>query len=350
MLWDITDVVYFYIMSSIDRNLNLQEKDVHDFAYDIAQEFDKITSLLDIEVLIPLINKVIHVLELLEQSVKKIEQLEKENSDLNAKYFQVNNEKRTSEKEALNLKLTIEEIEESYSEEISVLKSFIDKLKTENKLFQDMLTQKNDVSVEIGDSYKVVIGDQEKIISKLKTNLKNRDNQLEKNYASIEALNTKIEVLSKLNKTLHNQYQHVKDLAVASTFEKSECEAKLYQQKQELNSLEDKFHVLKKSLLEKSEDSAKNEYKPPQEKYYLSEESLNFLLQEQHKLKQKVSKLQVELSSVKKQNDEYKKKFSTVTEIESSKYKSDGGHIQQIFHLFLGIIKIGPELCWFRGI
>ncbi|GFQ76047.1 RH1 domain-containing protein [Trichonephila clavata] len=337
-------------MSSIDRNLNLQEKDVHDFAYDIAQEFDKITSLLDIDLLIPLINKVINVLELLEQSVKKIEQLEKENSDSNTKYLQLNNERRISEDEIFNLKLTIEELEGSYSEEISVLKSFIDKLKAENKLLQDLLVEKNDVSVEIGDSYKVVIEDQEKIISKLKSNLKHRDNQLEKNYASIEALNTKVEDLSKLNQTLHNQYQHAKDLAIASTFEKREYEAKLYQQKQEFHSLENKFHMLKKSLLEKSEDSAKNEYKPPEEKYYLSEESLNFLLQEQHNLKQKVSKLQVELSSIKKQNDEYKKKFSTVTEIESSKYKSDAGRIQQIFHLFLGIINIGPELCWFRGI
>ncbi|GFT58280.1 RH1 domain-containing protein [Nephila pilipes] len=338
-------------MSSTDRNLNIQERDVHDFAYDIAQEFDKITNLLDIELVIPLINKVINVLELLEQSVKKIELLEKENSDLNAKYLQLNNEKRTSEEETFNLKLTIEELEESYSEEITVLKSFSNKLKAENKLFQDTLAKKNDVSIEIGDSYKIVIEDQEKIISKLKSSLKHRDNQLEKNYTIIETLNTKIEDLSKLNKTLHNQYEQAKDLAIASTVEKNECEAKLYQQKQQLHSLEDKFHVLKMSLLEKSEDTqAKNEYKPLDEKYYLSEESLNFLLQEQHKLKQKVSKLQMELSSVKNQNDEYKKKLNTVTEIEGSEYKKEGGRIQQIFHLFLGIINISPELCLLRGI
>ncbi|PRD26095.1 UNVERIFIED_CONTAM: hypothetical protein NCL1_39064 [Trichonephila clavipes] len=281
------------MMSSIDRNLNLQEKDVHDFAYDIAQEFDKITSLLDIDLLIPLINKVINVLELLEQSVKKIEQLEKESSDSNAKYLQLNNEKRTFEDEIFHLKLTIEELEGSYSEEISVLKTFIDKLKVENKLLQDLLVEKNDVSVEIGDSYKVVIEDQEKIISKLKSNLKHRDNQLEKNYASIEAFKKK----------------------------------KL----QEFRKTETRFRFLVKFRVKwVTLDSTKNEYEPPEEKYYLSEESLNFLLQEQHNLKQKVSKLQVELSSIKKQNDEYKKKFSTVTEIESSKYKSEGGRIQQM--------------------
>ncbi|GBM18668.1 hypothetical protein AVEN_164783-1 [Araneus ventricosus] len=240
-------------MSDLEKNFTLQEKDVYDFAYDIAQDFEKIINSLDSEQIVPLINKVIKVLELLEQSVKKIEYLEKENSDLKCKYMHLANEKTTNEAETRNLKLAFEELEESYSQECTVLKTFIDKLKAENKVLQNTLAEKNDISPEIGDCYKVVIDDQEKLISKLKTSLRQRENQLEKNYLNIEALNARIDHLLELNKALHIQYQQAKNQAAVSNFEKNECEVKLCHKKQEVLFLEDKLHTLKMSFLEKSE-------------------------------------------------------------------------------------------------
>ncbi|GIY03751.1 RH1 domain-containing protein [Caerostris extrusa] len=291
-------------MSVSNENFNLQEKDVYEFAYEIAQEFENILNSLDIELMIPVINKVVNVLEILEQSIKRIEHLDKENSDVKSKLLLLNNEKKAREAEVLNLKLAFEELEKACSEESVLLKSFIDKLKAENKLLQSTLTEKNDVSLEIGDSYKVVIGDQEKLISKLKTNLKQRDNQLEKKSLNIEALNSKIESLSEANKVLHNQYEQAKKLEATSHYENNEYKMKLHQQRQEINSLKERFLILKQSLCEKNEDLASNESKSQDEKYYLSEESLNCLLQEQQELKQKVLQLQKELAFVKNQNVE----------------------------------------------
>ncbi|KAF8787345.1 RILP-like protein 1 [Argiope bruennichi] len=337
-------------MSDLEKNFTLQEKDVYDFAYDIAQEFEKIINTLDTEQIVPLINKVIKVLELLEQSVKKIEYLEKENSDLKCKYIHLKNEKTSNEGETRNLKLAFEELEESYSQECTVLRTFIDKLKTENKLLQNTLAEKNDISSEIGDTYKVVIDDQEKLIAKLKTSLRQRETQLEKNYLNAEALNAKIDHLIELNKSLHIQYQQAKNQAAISNFEKNEYEAKLYHKKQEVLSLEDKLHRLKMSLLEKSESLKESECKSDGEKFYLNEESLNFLLQEQHELKQKVAKLQMELASVKNQNEEYRKRLNNISHNQNPKIDSGRGRIQQIFHLFLGVININSGMCWFRGI
>ncbi|CAL1272112.1 unnamed protein product [Larinioides sclopetarius] len=177
-----------------------------------------------------------------------------------------------------------EELEESYSQECVVLKAFIDKLKAENKVLQNALAEKNDISPEIGDSYKAVIDDQEKLISKLKASLRQRENQLEKNYLNIEAA--------------------LKD---------SEC---------------------------KSDD----------EKLYLNEESLNFLLQEQDELKQRVLKLQIELASVKNQNEEYRMQLKSLSNMQNPKTVGGRGRIQEIFHLFLGVININSGMCWFRGI
>ncbi|CAL1272113.1 unnamed protein product [Larinioides sclopetarius] len=243
-----------------------------------------------------------------------------------------------------------EELEESYSQECVVLKAFIDKLKAENKVLQNALAEKNDISPEIGDSYKAVIDDQEKLISKLKASLRQRENQLEKNYLNIEALNTRIDHLLELNKALHIQYQQAKNQAAISNFEKNECEIKLCHKKQEILFLEDKLHTLKMSFLEKNEALKDSECKSDDEKLYLNEESLNFLLQEQDELKQRVLKLQIELASVKNQNEEYRMQLKSLSNMQNPKTVGGRGRIQEIFHLFLGVININSGMCWFRGI
>lgn len=90
-------------MSDLSSN-EIRVKDVYDFAYDIAQEFEKVIGSLDIDETIPLINKVINVLEQLETSAHKIEHLERENSELRSKYLKLSNDKVANEVEKLNLK------------------------------------------------------------------------------------------------------------------------------------------------------------------------------------------------------------------------------------------------------
>lgn len=92
----------------------LQVKDVYDYAYDIAQEFDKIVEFVDIEKAKPLINKVIKVLEILEDIVKQLEQLEQENVNIRAKYIQWSCEKTANEEEKLSLKQVNEYLTQIY--------------------------------------------------------------------------------------------------------------------------------------------------------------------------------------------------------------------------------------------
>lgn len=82
----------------------IKANNVYDFAYEIAQEFEKIVLLYGIDIVKPVIEKVINVLEILESSVKKIEQLEIEIAELKSTNLQLVSEKMVYDHEKTKLK------------------------------------------------------------------------------------------------------------------------------------------------------------------------------------------------------------------------------------------------------
>ncbi|KAG8182786.1 hypothetical protein JTE90_018659 [Oedothorax gibbosus] len=320
---------------------SLQVKDVYDYAYDIAQEFDKIVDTVDIEQATPLINKVINVLELLEDHVKQLEQLEQENVNLRAKYIQWTCEKNSIEQEKSSLKQAFEELEESWSQESIMLKSLIERLKKENNILMQSISAKKDIPKETDDCINAVVSDQTNLIAKLQLHLKQKGTQLENNHATIELLNSKIEDLLKLNKSLHLRYREVKDLLKVSYSEKYEYKFKQDLQEQKISDLETKYEALKKSLAEKNEDTPKVVYRSFEEKVGDDVKmNVNCLIEEQNNLRLTISKLQNELVLTKRQCEEYKRKFNKVSEKLSQSSSQENGYIQQIFRLFLGAIHI----------
>lgn len=77
---------------------------VYDFAYNIAQEFEKLVLLCDIDVLKPVIEKVINVLEILENCITRIELLEAESRSLKSTNLRLYSERIINEQEKCKLK------------------------------------------------------------------------------------------------------------------------------------------------------------------------------------------------------------------------------------------------------
>ena len=90
-------------MSNIQA-FNVGLNDVYDFAYNIAQEFERVILYYDIELLTPVIDKVINVLEILESSIQRIEVLETELRALKSNNLRLYAEKITNDQEKCKLK------------------------------------------------------------------------------------------------------------------------------------------------------------------------------------------------------------------------------------------------------
>ncbi|XP_015908835.2 RILP-like protein 1 [Parasteatoda tepidariorum] len=337
-------------MSNSDRNLLV--KDVYDNACDIFQEFEKIVAITGVEEASLLINKVKHVLELLEESVRRTEQLDKEYVDLKLKCTHLSADKLMKEEEILSLKQAFEELEDSWVQESSNLKTIINKLSTENNILKQTLAEKKDVPLEVDHALKSVIKDQEKVISKLKSNLKQKDDRFEKDQATLDSMNTKIIHLSKVNTSLHLRYQEAQKVIAAYKDEKRQSEEKITFQTEKLQNMEDSFDDLKKSIEETCEFSLQNMidvYKPLQQRQCNNEDKMKTLYDEQKKLKQEVKDLKLELALLQIEMDEYEQELSRAPARPNRDCLNDHGNLDQMFRLFLGVFADNPQTCVLRG-
>lgn len=92
-----------FAMSDL-QTIDVSVKDVYDFAYDIAQEFEKIVNIYGIDEIKPAVDKVINSLEILESCVKRIDQLKDELKDLKSSSLLLSSEKIFNENESSKLK------------------------------------------------------------------------------------------------------------------------------------------------------------------------------------------------------------------------------------------------------
>ncbi|KFM79828.1 RILP-like protein-like protein, partial [Stegodyphus mimosarum] len=332
------------VVSGEDSEWHLHVKDVYDFAYEIAFEFDKIVNVQGIEEVRPIINKVVNVLELLEASVNKIESLEKEIGELKFNSLQLSSEKTFHEQEKSRLKQAYEELEDAWVQESANLKASISKLKTENKLMQSFIAKGREV-LETADSYKVILEDQENFISKLKSALKQRENQLEKDASELEALKCTIEKLSDTNKSLHQELQGTKNIIKMLSLQKMEYETKLNIQDRKLTSLQqtlpdsankvhkDEDHVKCTSIASSDTDDFK---------FSSDANTVHSLLQEQRDLKHKIKSLEIELQSTKHQVQKYESTVLKLTKEQKDRQIQKTSTVRQLFHLFLGVVTICP--------
>lgn len=90
-------------MSELDIS-QIKINHIYDLAYNIAQEFEKVVHLYGIDGIKPLIDKVIHALEVLESSIERIEQLETELRDVKSHNLHLSSEKLVNDLEKSKLK------------------------------------------------------------------------------------------------------------------------------------------------------------------------------------------------------------------------------------------------------
>lgn len=332
-------------MSYLQHQLNVSVKDVYDFAYDIAQEFEQIVFLYGIDEVKPVVDKVIDVLELLESSIKKIEQLEDEVGDLKSNNLQLSSEIIVGDQEKSKLKQIYEEREESWLEEVMNLKSQLSLLKSENLSLKTHLHFKKESYSKSDDAVNETIQDQESVIHKLKHMIKQKDKQLQDNACNLSALNSRIQELFEMNKNLHSKNQEAKTDISKLLVEKNDLKSESVLQKKENILLRESMDELINSSLRMHKVNSR--FSRGESSECTIEDALlkdTTVSKPEEKILQKIKLLQAELQCIK--SKKFQQSEENIFKLNPDQKKMPFSKIHQLFHLFLGITAIS-EICCF---
>ncbi|XP_054710955.1 JNK-interacting protein 3-like [Uloborus diversus] len=329
-------------MSGSDLSVALTVKDVYDFAYEIAEDFDKLVNLHGLDLTRSLIHKVINVLESLETSVQKIECLEKEIVELKSKLTHLVSEKASNDFNRERLKMTFEETEEVWNKECQNLKAIISILSSENKLLKIQATAKEDKNVKL-DISEASESEKSEIVLKLMADLQRKDKQLSEISDYNDVLKMELEQVLQLNKVLQLSHNQVKIDVKKLKFEKVDYESKL-------DFLQQKIANLEQALEERaSQECEKKEFYESLMKENITMKQLktncvemDLIINERNYMLEKIETLNSELQIARAEVEKYENNLKVSSLNDQS---TEASNIRKLFRLFLEFPATIPVSC-----
>lgn len=308
--------------------------DVYKLAHDIAEEFDSLVQHNGIDVMRSLVEKVISILEMLESSIRKIEQLKMELGDMQSYNLHISSLKTRDDHEKAKLKQTFEEAEDTWMQEIITLKTQLSSLKAENERLKSSLSLNIESSLKSDEPSERVFEEQETILHKLRHSLKQKEKHLVESAFNISALNCRIEELLEMNRILHIRNEEAKKDIVELVMEKNENKSELILLKKENVLITENLCELVQCNLSKQKDT-RMDYESHSCDEMLRADIAHHI-QSEMRLLEKIKKLQTELQFERGLTQRYEQKFSKLSDIKNEQ-TFPRSKIHQFFHLFLGV-------------
>ncbi|XP_017761757.1 PREDICTED: RILP-like protein homolog isoform X1 [Eufriesea mexicana] len=284
--------------------------DVHDIAFEIGKECEKLIDSYGVESVANFMPKVIHALELLENFATKNEHENTIVQELQAKISQLETDKVGKAEDRQRFEKELEQIEEHWRQESRNLVEMVTRLQEENKRLSEALQETHSDSQYSNkqtftvnpDADIAVLQHFRLMIDKQRNQIRGRDKELLQKNIEIEGLTAQVEKLKVICRELKRKQRQAQMQARGLVEERADFLAQLQDQNRELINLRARLGLAKKenedlSKLQNCPDltnKAVYDLNDPDRPRFTTAE-LKDILHERNELKARVSDLEDEL-------------------------------------------------------
>ncbi|CAG9811890.1 unnamed protein product [Chironomus riparius] len=288
-----------FIQMSESANNSIQEisvVDVYDLASDIGKECEKIIDAYGTDTVKSLIPKCITALEMLEAFASEREIVASELQDLNAKILKLENEKVERSESRKRFEKELEAIEESWRSETRELLEAISRLQDENRRLEKERSANTSTPSANNSPNRTQIEDFHLIqklkeqVDKQRTDMKNKEMDIEDKSCAIDAMKSEIERLKSTSCETKRKSKIMQVQVKTLCEERADFLAKIQDQHREMISLKKQLGIAEKESEELMSPVDDDEHKP---RFTVAE--LKEVLAERNELKKRVNDLEEEL-------------------------------------------------------
>ncbi|XP_070571743.1 RILP-like protein 1 [Ptychodera flava] len=309
--------------------------EVYEIAASIGKELEKVIETYGGEAVAQIMPKIILSLEKLEAVTKKSEKHDAIVEDLTVKLETARKELLFAQEERIRSSQEWQESEEKWRDEAKDLLQMISTLQKSNEELKRKVTdQAGAVSHEIAraeEDHKVMYKLKE-AVDRQRDEIRAKDRDLRQKAADIEALQSQIERLARLNHDLRRKQALVQHQATSLIDEKVELEAQMQALQQEIDRQDIEDHAIQQSMATQSiefdppinlEGKMIIDLKDPNRPRFTKEE-LKMVLKERIELKTQVFELEEQLSRYQSEENSEEDTVDHGSSVKENKVEEDG--------------------------